>query len=357
MQIFSKGFKPKWLAPVGENFRYGYLLDLNTDEIAYVTQASEAAFIVSKQDRKEVKLEILKENHRHSDEKIFFAFHESASNALSEIVGQKLPNGDAMIRNLDVEFEVKHSYFNNLVKAVNKISSAIIKRIMPTSSDFLGFANISDKEIKSLLSELPYFVCNTPNDEDQFRALRKVLLSYRNAPPIVIKGMFGTGKTQLLAKVAYCVTKYGILHKHPVRVLICAHHQATADLFVENYFGPMFLKHDIEVVRLTSKRYSYNRSQFNSVYQTSQDYVSKYIKQELPLPQYLVLVTTFLTAPSLLGIDRFKEGAFTHILLDEGSQVREPEAIAPLSLAGPDTKLVIAGDSCQVCLFIVHMFT
>ena len=58
--------------------------------------------------------------------------------------------------------------------------------------------------------------------------------------------------------------------------------------------------------------------------------------------KYLVVVTTFLTAPSLRGKN------FTHILMDEGSQSREPEAIAPLCLADSSTKLVIAGDSHQV---------
>jgi len=38
---------------------------------------------------------------------------------------------------------------------------------------------------------------------------------------------------------------------------------------------------------------------------------------------------------------------FTHILLDEGAQTREPEVIAPLSMAGKNTKIVIAGDQNQ----------
>ena len=61
----------------------------------------------------------------------------------------------------------------------------------------------------------------------------------------------------------------------------------------------------------------------------------------------LVIATTFLTALSLRNL--FRPGFFTHILIDEGAQTREPEAIAPLSLASSGTKIVIAGDSCQVC--------
>ena len=57
---------------------------------------------------------------------------------------------------------------------------------------------------------------------------------------------------------------------------------------------------------------------------------------------------TFLTAPQLINL---KAKCFTHILIDEGAQTREPEAIAPLGLADDNTKIVIAGDHMQVCYF------
>ena len=39
---------------------------------------------------------------------------------------------------------------------------------------------------------------------------------------------------------------------------------------------------------------------------------------------------------------------FTHILIAEGAQTREPETIAPLIMANKDTRIIIAGDSQQV---------
>lgn len=59
----------------------------------------------------------------------------------------------------------------------------------------------------------------------------------------------------------------------------------------------------------------------------------------------IVIITTCLTTPHLHFL---KPGYFTHILIDEGSQMREPEAVAPLQLAGKNTKIVIAGDENQV---------
>ena len=41
-------------------------------------------------------------------------------------------------------------------------------------------------------------------------------------------------------------------------------------------------------------------------------------------------------------------GFFTHILVDEAAQAREPELTAVLSLASEHTKLVFAGDHLQV---------
>ena len=44
---------------------------------------------------------------------------------------------------------------------------------------------------------------------------------------------------------------------------------------------------------------------------------------------------------------------FTHILIDEGAQTREPETIAPLSMANCHTKIIIAGDNQQVHICIL----
>ncbi len=60
-----------------------------------------------------------------------------------------------------------------------------------------------------------------------------------------------------------------------------------------------------------------------------------------PNRRSIVVVTTFTTSLSITNAVGNK--FFTHILMDEGSQTREPEAIAPLSLASINTKIVIAG--------------
>ena len=337
MKVFGLGNEPD-LIKVQKGMRYGALLNVSTDQIVYATQASESAFIVSRDGagQLEVKMEVLRENNQHSDEKMYVAFRESE--ALDQIIMKKLPKEGGIFHNLNIEFEVRHMYFDSLIRAVNRISPLIIERLLPTSTDFCRLTNNPDRDFMSLLPKAIII------DQNQFQALRKVLSCSRKSPPIIINGPFGTGKTRLLAVITHCIIQHGLKYQMPVRVLVCAHHQVSADNFMKNYFGPMFNERkDVSLVRLTPKSYQ-TRSQFSKFYCANDVYTSMTSR---PLPQYLVIVTTFLTAPSLLR-GSFHDRDFTHILLDEGSQVREPEAIAPLSLAGPDTKLIIAGDSKQV---------
>lgn len=49
-------------------------------------------------------------------------------------------------------------------------------------------------------------------------------------------------------------------------------------------------------------------------------------------------------------------GFFTHIFLDEAAQALECDMLIPLSLAGPKTRVVLAGDHMQVgCARIIYV--
>ena len=66
-----------------------------------------------------------------------------------------------------------------------------------------------------------------------------------------------------------------------------------------------------------------------------------------------LIITTCMTALQLAKI--VPRGFFTHILLDEGAQMREPEAIAALSMAGRNTKIVVAGDQNQASMQLLSL--
>ena len=323
--------------------RYGYFSNLSADQIAYATQSSEGAFIVSEGREDEVAVEILRENFEHCDEKMYVAIKDKDEGMLSKIVSKPLPRSPTNLENLSIEFEVKHSYFDSLIKAINNIEPEIIARIMPLPQDFLPLSTCtSSHHVHQLLSQIPSnFDINL---DDQLRALSTILSSDSRSPPVIVNGSFGTGKTRLLAITTRCLVEQGRSSKKPVRVLICAHHQSSVDHYIEQYFGPM-TKHEhhpwrVKLIRLTSKR---TNSWFKWCYKNKDEYLRLYQRDVL---EYFVVVATFLSAGSLLSIH--EAGFFTHILLDEGSQTREPESIAPLCLAALDTKIVIAGDSCQV---------
>ena len=72
--------------------------------------------------------------------------------------------------------------------------------------------------------------------ESQLPAL-DVVTNSKSRAPVLVTGAFGTGKTRLLAVATHFFIEEGKLKNVPTRVLICAHHQVTADSFVEDYFG------------------------------------------------------------------------------------------------------------------------
>ena len=329
--------------------RYGYFSNLSADQIAYATQSSEGAFIVSRDGKYKVEIEILRENYEHCDEKMYIALKDDDKTNffLGRISGLFSIKNQIFVKNLATKFEVKHYYFRGLREAVAMIKPEIIARILPSIQDFLYFPVISDRDLDRLLLRIP---CGLGIDQDEQRkALSTILSSDSKSPPVIVNGSFGTGKTRLLAITTRCLVEQGRRRNKPVRVLICAHHQSSVDHYIEQYFGPM-TKHEhhpwrVKLIRLTSKWYYNRNSQFQWYYKKRDKYVHLY--QHIS-PDYFVVVTTFSTARSLSSIH--DAGFFTHILLDEGSQTREPENIAPLCLAAPDTKIVLAGDSCQVSL-------
>ena len=68
--------------------------------------------------------------------------------------------------------------------------------------------------------------------------------------------------------------------------------------------------------------------------------------------QHRVIVATLGTAKylsrSLAEFPASREDLFTHIFIDEAAQALAPEILQPLTLAGPDTRIVLAGDPMQL---------
>ena len=342
--IYGAEVKPAWMQNTRdggsqEYVRYGHIEGIDPDKVAYATQASEAAYIVPNP-VKQVKVNIMSVNYNHTDENMYIGITHDGDKQIRKVFPDLARNEKSY--NVKIEFEVKHMFFDNLIKSVNNIDPVIVQRLLPQHHDFLpkssGFFQYKP-HMHGIISQL--------DPDDQFAALKTIALFPSQSPPILINGSFGSGKTRVLACAAYYITE---MAKEPARVLICAHHQASANHFVESYFGELLTNPkyswQARLIRLTSTYYHFRSEKYYGFYMNIHQLRTAFHSDRSLNNSNLVIATTCATALRLREI--FSPGFFTHILLDEGAQSREPEAIAPLSLASSGTQIVIAGDSSQV---------
>lgn len=344
MVVYQAGFKPNWIRRSAElqgYVRYGRIEGIDSDKIAYATQASEAVYIINSASE-QVKADIMRENYDHTDENLYIGFTHKDADHLGSVF-QDLSRSSKTYDQVKVEFEVKHFYFDNLVKSVNFIDPVIIQRLLPQAYDFLP-------RLPGYFEYKPHMrvLVNQLDPDDQLNALKTIAMCPAQSPPILINGSFGTGKTRVLAIAAYYITE---MARETARVLICAHHQASADNFVETYFGEMVTSTNyswqVRFIRLISKNYLVRSKSYSKFYMKFNDLRNEVLHRRISnCSGNLVIATTFFTAIRLQEL--FTPGFFTHILIDEGAQAREAETIASLSIASSGTKIVIAGDSCQV---------
>ena len=342
LKVCSSPPGPLW--SYDQNKKYGYLDVPDGDIIAYATQACEAVYLIV-HDHKgtlEIRAEVLRDNYNHTGNELYISMDKNS----------EIPD---FCEEIEAQFEVKHLFFDSLHNILNKLPDYMVRRLLPCNEDF-------DEAVRSkqtvAISSVPkeyediLHVRFHEMQQDQLLPYQIALSCQSGAPPVLISGAFGTGKTCFLSTVAYCFISHAQIQGIPARILICAHHQATADTILQTYFGPM-LEHQslplqVKVIRITSNNYRFNKKFCHPIHKFRQE------SHEYSNTQTLVIITTFLTSLQLRGL--YPLGFFTHILIDEGAQAREPEAIAPLCLASLETKIVIAGDPRQVSITCCIMY-
>ncbi|KAL1500036.1 hypothetical protein AB1Y20_012713 [Prymnesium parvum] len=210
-----------------------------------------------------------------------------------------------------------------------------------------------------------------PEMSDQQRSVVEALMrGTHGTAPFLLFGPFGTGKTRTLneflklllepiAKPTPIATGESERNnkrkakpiasdgRPPVRVLVCSPSNSAADKYVLQLAS--ILPHSSQMLRV----FAPHRSE-RGVHKTIKNYVS--FDKELhmftvpalsKLQNYAVIVTTTRSAAMLVNAGVSK-GHFTHIIVDEAAQLMESEALIPLSLAGPNTSVVMAGDPQQL---------
>ena len=323
--------------------RYGYITSDDSDTLTHAKQASQGSFIILDKDLyihvMHVQASVPKEANFSA---ISFGFEKEQHEILKKSKNyKKISYGFKA----EVRFELKHRYFNQLHQAVQHLPLHVIGKLIPTGDKIAHCNPNTNYKIYS-----PKYESIELDRQVQMKALHVILQSIPTVP-VLVTGPFGTGKTRLLARAAY-----EILKRKNTRVLICAHHQHSVDTFVE-YFGAMIMDKDtpweMTMLRVIPNK-NYRSQTRNNYYKF---FKAKHSLTSHGLQRNRLVISTLGLAQSLFRVlPEKKRGFFTHILIDEGAQTREPEAVGPLNLAGRYTTIVIAGDHCQVCrkLAVLH---
>ena len=176
-------------------------------------------------------------------------------------------------------------------------------------------------------------------------ALKVIAGCPASGPPVLIAGPFGTGKTRVLALAAHYFLQQSIEKDSPLRILVCTQQHTSADAYLQMYRDLTKKSEPITVFRLVSQD-TWRNPTMKKFYKSTAEFKRDIERSSYRNRQRFLIVTTCLTARQINNA--LPHSFFTHIFLDEGAQMREPEAVAPLCMAGQNTKIVIAGDKYQV---------
>ncbi|WAQ96244.1 HELZ-like protein [Mya arenaria] len=197
---------------------------------------------------------------------------------------------------VEVQFQLNRLHFCEMHHAVDALSTLDI--VFPDTEILNKLPSVDDWKWKEDVGE--------KTNENQREAIMKcAAYSHMALPPLLIVGPFGTGKTYTLAQCA----KHVLLEPE-TRILICTHSNSAADIYIKEFLHPS-VEEGNEAARPLRVYYRHRWRQTVS---------------------HTVLLYCF----------------FTHIFLDEAAQALECDMLIPLSLAGPKTRVVLAGDHMQM---------
>ncbi|XP_067948006.1 probable helicase with zinc finger domain [Watersipora subatra] len=237
-------------------------------------------------------------------------------------------------RRCQVQFVVNRLPFCEMHSALDQLNNIVRFFPAPQYMQALQFQAPTD-EIRSRT-----FTLNR-KQKDGFNAMTKPVQPH----PVLLIGPFGTGKTLTLA-----ATLLHLIENIENRILVCTHSNSAADLYIkEHIHSYLATKPSCKVLRLYYKhRWSAavhptvkNYTLFDRVSQSFRDPVMS------DLQDVRVVIVTLASCYSLLRL-QLPKGFFTHIMVDEAAQAKEVDTIIPFTLAGPNTKIIMAGDHMQM---------
>ena len=337
--------KPKWITkPKPKHVSYACIAGLTSAQILFATHDSQpetvcALFQIRK---RRIFVDIVKPTLCNDEDCLYVAMdgtnQEKIKKAAVEMSvtmnASSSQTADIVIPKIRVTFNTKQYYFTCCQESIDHISDDIIERIIPEVDRFVHLQTCvlteEDKKVLKLKQ------CS----DDQAEALKKIIALPPASPPLLITGAFGTGKTHALILAAnYILQAPG---REDTKVLVCCQSSTSADHFLDHY-SSTHIRHQNAIVRLTS----FENPKMKPSYQTAPQFISK-----LRLTTKKILVICTFHDSLMLARELKKQQqslSFAYILMDEGAQAREAEAVAPFFMADESTRIVIAGDCQQVC--------
>ncbi|KAG7595935.1 P-loop containing nucleoside triphosphate hydrolase [Arabidopsis suecica] len=197
---------------------------------------------------------------------------------------------------------------------------------------------------KRMIKTKPFVPISPALNAEQICSIEMVL-GCKGAPPYVIHGPPGTGKTMTLVEAI--VQLYTT--QRNARVLVCAPSNSAADHILEKLLCLEGVRiKDNEIFRLNAATRSYEEIKPEIIRFCFFDELIFKCPPLKALTRYKLVVSTYMSA-SLLNAEGVNRGHFTHILLDEAGQASEPEnMIAVSNLCLTETVVVLAGDPRQL---------
>ena len=183
-----------------------------------------------------------------------------------------------------------------------------------------------------------------PLNANQKRAVSLILRpSISKWPsPVIIAGPFGCGKSHTIQHAIVSLLRDDSC-RH--RILLCTRSNSAADLHVEKI--DQQLSSQVNMLRVY-----YHERKVNTISVSVRKYCMfngldlRYPTREEVLKSQIV-VATLATCYSLQDLNLGAD-FFTYVFIDEAAQVLEVDALGAITLAGPNSKVVLAGDAYQV---------
>ncbi|XP_058086867.1 probable RNA helicase SDE3 [Magnolia sinica] len=197
---------------------------------------------------------------------------------------------------------------------------------------------------KRSIQTSPIVPLNRNLNEEQMSSV-EMIIGCKGAPPYVIHGPPGTGKTMTLVEAI--LQLYTTRKKS--RILVCAASNSAADHVLEKLIDKEIAEvQDNEVFRLNATSRSYEDIQSDIIHHCYFDDMVFKCPPLNALLRYRIIISTYMSA-SLLYAEGITRGHFSHIFLDEAGQASEPETMIPLAnLCRRETVVVLAGDPMQL---------